>query len=56
MTMKLLKPVLLCLLLAANLAACGLKGPLYLPDGDEPAVEVEPAADSEDEEHDGAAA
>jgi predicted small lipoprotein YifL len=35
-------------LLAISLAACGLKGPLYLPDAAEPAVEPEPEPESEE--------
>ena len=54
--MKQSKPLLLCLLLAAGLAACGLKGPLYLPDGGEPAIEAEPDTETESEERDGSAA
>ncbi|HUO82948.1 MAG TPA: lipoprotein [Gammaproteobacteria bacterium] len=36
------------LLFALALAACGQKGPLYLPD--EPAAEPPPAADAADED------
>lgn len=54
--MQTLKTILLILLSAAVLSACGLRGPLYLPDEDpasQPAVEeVDGENDAEDEEKD----
>ena len=40
---------LLCILMFAGLAACGQRGPLYLPDG----VESEAPADLEEEREEG---
>ncbi|MFC1689019.1 lipoprotein [Pseudomonadota bacterium] len=48
-------PVLaLCCCLTLTIAACGQRGPLYLPDKESPAQDVpaEPAADEESEESD----
>ncbi len=50
--------ILLALLFASLLGACGLKGPLYLPQ-DEPAAKpdaeqsTEPSEDEEEKQHDG---
>lgn len=42
------KTALLCLLLALATAACGQKGPLFLPDGNEGQVPVDEPADEDD--------
>ena len=47
-----LKTTLLCALLLAGLAACGQRGPLYLPDGAKSAAPAE--AEEEQEESNGA--
>lgn len=47
-----LKTTLLCALLLAGLAACGQRGPLYLPDGAKSAAPAE--AEEEQEEGNGA--
>ena len=44
------KLALLGALLIISLAGCGLKGPLYLPDGEEPAIELESEPETESEE------
>jgi predicted small lipoprotein YifL len=49
-TARILRPVLLCLLLAGA-AGCGNKGPLYLPESpSETAPEAPEEADAEDEQ------
>lgn len=42
------RTVLLCLLVALATAACGQKGPLFLPDADEHEVPVDEPADEDD--------
>ena len=47
--MQTAKTILALLLCAALLGACGLRGPLYLPDEEPPAASTEaPEADTED--------
>ncbi len=51
--MQTVKIILLILICAALLNACGLRGPLYLPDENpaaKPAVEQESTADTDEEE------
>jgi predicted small lipoprotein YifL len=51
--MQTIKTSLVILICAALLAACGLKGPLYLPDESsaaKPAIEGEASPDADDEE------
>ena len=55
MPMNKLNLALLSALLITSLAACGLKGPLYLPDGEEPAIELESEPETESEERDATA-
>ena len=56
MSMKQRKTLFLCAMLALCANACGLKGPLYLPEGEEPAIELETRPETESEERDEAAA
>ena len=47
--MSKLKVHLLCALLLASLAACGQRGPLYLPDGEKSAAPAEVEEELEEE-------
>jgi predicted small lipoprotein YifL len=51
--MQTVKIILLILICAALLSACGLRGPLYLPDENpaKPAVEQDSAAGTDEEEN-----
>ena len=52
--MQTVKIILLILICAALLSACGLRGPLYLPDESpaaKPAVEQDSTADTDEEEN-----
>jgi predicted small lipoprotein YifL len=52
--MQTVKIILLILICAALLSACGLRGPLYLPDENpaaKPAVEQDSAASTDEEEN-----
>ncbi len=52
--MKLMKILIVGVLLAVLIAACGLKGPLYIPPPETPATEAQ--TDPESEEEDGSQA
>jgi predicted small lipoprotein YifL len=47
-----LKIILLCLILTLAAGACGLKGPLYLPDGEETAAPANEESEEEADEND----
>lgn len=45
------KIILLCLILTLAAGACGLKGPLYLPDAEETAAPAEQETEEEKDEN-----